>query len=476
MLNTGSALSHRCESTYNRYRCFLIANQGAKNSALEVRKKVIEKQGSLPVKVPEGYFADAYWARYYVNQTKSNIGNDCKLLDASVSGNYYPKRHCGNCAEMAFHSFVFDLPWVSHCPVHKVELRSTCPACKKPWPSLNTLRKQNCKCCGASIKFRNLAQLRLCKPSSTLDIFDSHQNLIDTVIPDLMPEVNIRHEPVFLTRTEKGQDLSTSYDYFRTSTPNVFDWFSIFALDYFDRLPKAISEYLQFTGYGAHSVEAETFRWDNADEITSKRRARKIWHKGISIAAEELRYALQSQMGPGHKLGECKKRFDACFLCTSWYAWSEKVHYEQDTSKHNYFGFKHDLMKHMLQDRPSLKLELANEIASNGGQYSKTNWSPMRPPENIQVRLIYLDAIDLFIRIHIISMAKRISSYRSKRNTAIDLASYIPSSVKNSGISLLPRKICNVDNEWSLVWPKLNLRATLADPIYYWCKHDKGFT
>ena len=35
----------------------------------------------------------------------------------------------------------------------------------------------------------------------------------------------------------------------------------------------------------------------------------------------------------------------------------------------------------------------------------------MRLPENIQVRLIYLDAIELFIRIHIINMTRRIFSY-----------------------------------------------------------------
>ena len=474
MLNTGYSLKHQSESTYSQFRNFLIANQGGKNSALELRKKVIEEQGCLPGKVPDGYFADAYWARYYANRIRNR--NECTPSNVPISGNYYPRRHCSKCAEIAFHSFTFDLPWISHCPVHEIELSSTCPTCKNSWPSLKDLRKQNCKCCGVTIRFGDLAKLRLRKSSSELDIFESHHHLIDTVIPDLMPSINIQHEPVFLTRREKGYDLSRSYDYFRTSTPNVFDWFSIFALEYFDRLPMAISEYLKFTGYGTHSVQEETFRWDNADENTSKRRARKIWHKGISMAAEELHYALQSQMGPGHKLGECENRFDACFHCTSWYAWSEKIQYEQDTSKHNYFGFKHDLMKFMLQSCSTLKLELATELTSIGGQYSKTKWSPLRLPENISVRLIYLDAIDLFTRIHTISIAKRICVRKHKRATAIDLVDYIPGSVKNGTISLIPRKFCNIDTKWSLVWPKLNLRATLADPIYHWCKYETDFT
>jgi len=130
----------------------------------------------------------------------------------------------------------------------------------------------------------------------------------------------------------------------------------------------------------------------------------------------------------------------------------------------------------MLRYVPAASLDLVSEISSNGGQYSKTSWSPIRPPKNIQVRLVYLDAIELFIRIHVISMAKRITSHKQTRHTLIDLDHHIPSSVKNGITSLLPRKICNLDNQWVLVWPKLNLRATLTDPVHHWCRRQSSFT
>ncbi|WP_193909396.1 hypothetical protein [Cellvibrio polysaccharolyticus] len=58
-------------------------------------------------------------------------------------------RNCPNCAKEGYHSAIFEWRWLANCPIHRMPLSDTCPACLKPWPNMIELARRNCKVCGA---------------------------------------------------------------------------------------------------------------------------------------------------------------------------------------------------------------------------------------------------------------------------------------------------------------------------------------
>lgn len=59
-----------------------------------------------------------------------------------------PGRHCVECSRRLWHFWCFDLPWLTHCPLHKIPLLDACSQCHQRWPSLNDLGERDCPLCG----------------------------------------------------------------------------------------------------------------------------------------------------------------------------------------------------------------------------------------------------------------------------------------------------------------------------------------
>ncbi|MEX2576465.1 MAG: hypothetical protein WD382_07450 [Halofilum sp. (in: g-proteobacteria)] len=58
------------------------------------------------------------------------------------------RRQCPACAGALYHTAVFLLPWLTHCPVHHCALTEHCPQCGCRWPDLAEMERRDCPRCG----------------------------------------------------------------------------------------------------------------------------------------------------------------------------------------------------------------------------------------------------------------------------------------------------------------------------------------
>ena len=157
MMNTGLLLRKPGESRYCRYRRFLIANRG-------IHKRYGSMRLSFPIYAKERFQIDTNGLR----------GTDAvaKVEDRIIRFLSLPKLHylpqksayprvvesCVKCSEIGFHSEVFNLEWVTVCPVHKTKLTDTCGTCKQKWPPSSAIWASDCEGCGAKITVMELAR------------------------------------------------------------------------------------------------------------------------------------------------------------------------------------------------------------------------------------------------------------------------------------------------------------------------------
>lgn len=125
MSNLGLIFLKRHLSCYGLYRLFLVVN----------------------FSLPQGYG---------VLLKQINID---EIVDERLSHGYRPKKHCRRCAEIQYHSFVFDLPWIHDCPIHKAPLLRRCNKCNQKWPSVSEIRRRKCSVCGVDVRFKELIKL-----------------------------------------------------------------------------------------------------------------------------------------------------------------------------------------------------------------------------------------------------------------------------------------------------------------------------
>lgn len=101
--NKATLLKRPGESKYNHVRRLLIVNQGLKDFSLDIEG-------------PERHF--------------------------------YIFRQCPECSKELFHSSLFEVPWLKHCPIHHCPLLERCPDCQRPWLGLALKIARKCKTCG----------------------------------------------------------------------------------------------------------------------------------------------------------------------------------------------------------------------------------------------------------------------------------------------------------------------------------------
>lgn len=461
MFNTGSSLRHRCEGSYNQYRRFLISNKGAKFNNKILKQEIGEITGSIQInKFREG-MADAVWAIDYLRRRTKNSSHLETFSYNKIDRNYHPKLNCHKCSVAGLHTPIFDFPWVTHCPVHSVKLMNRCAQCNQTWPTMAELAKRECSACGTNVSFEDLTRHRFRKSESQFDDFDAHKNLIDSILPKYIPRINLVKRSIVIGNYQK--------QYENTLELNRPNWFTMSVLSHLEVVPKKIQRYLSKHQVPLIPVDTELFSINAVGTSKSESEfSNDQVNDTLKLAAKKIKSEIQLQLGTDHYLGNCQNDESACFLCSTWLFWKQIVGLQSNKLPFGSLSFKRNQIQVLNGIIPNLNFELAINLYSPGGIVSEISWSPFQPPKNLQTKLLYLDAIELFIKIYIVITRQRLLAFKGKKMSLIDLQELIPRIVWRSDQALIPKHICKLDDQWVLAWPKLNLRMSMTDLDTFW--------
>ncbi len=148
MLNTGILLKKPGESVYARYRRFAIANHGLHVSYQAIRMALIAQSSC------RGYSGRITSVQLAQEYEKNRICEDSLRVETPIfaaSVTTVIKKNCVRCAEVGYHSDVFDILWVSTCPIHNEPLTYKCTNCNNTWPTAYTLYSHDCNVCGVRL-------------------------------------------------------------------------------------------------------------------------------------------------------------------------------------------------------------------------------------------------------------------------------------------------------------------------------------
>lgn len=133
-INLGLCYAYPYESRYAVLRRCLATNPGLSLSTIErfLRETRPEEHSTLE--------------RLLLLHTQSEPTLAPPL--SGLLGTKTYERQCPRCAEELYHSPIYALPWLSHCPIHHCALSTTCPRCQQPWPAPQSLSTRDCPTCG----------------------------------------------------------------------------------------------------------------------------------------------------------------------------------------------------------------------------------------------------------------------------------------------------------------------------------------
>jgi len=141
-LNLGNRFAQPYESQYAMLRRCLIANPGIPLSIIEANLRNL---------VP-GYSSTMDHLRS-LQLSSGLVQTDNKLYEAY-------RRQCPVRAQHLYHTNIYDLPWISLCPIHHCAFTTICPTCEQPWPDKKALATRDCPNCGR-LSFSQLIEFAL---------------------------------------------------------------------------------------------------------------------------------------------------------------------------------------------------------------------------------------------------------------------------------------------------------------------------
>lgn len=141
-INVGRLFARPRESAYAILRRILSVNPGV--SYLDI-------DGALRAALPNRHSPFDRLFGLADHERHTSLANDNKLYRTSY------KRQCPICASELYHTDIYALEWLTRCPIHNVELTSTCPVCGQSWPRLTDIDKRDCPSCGR-VSFRYLRE------------------------------------------------------------------------------------------------------------------------------------------------------------------------------------------------------------------------------------------------------------------------------------------------------------------------------
>ncbi len=155
--NTGVLLSKAGESGYSRFRRFLISNQSINVKSADLKKALLNQINDFFL-VAQDVNQMAALVYFYQKKASESLGSYNEQKPEFLLNRYKPSKHCQTCAEIGFHSFVFDFPWLKKCPVHGIKLSARCKTCNHSWPATSEINGCKCTSCG---KFVETNQIKL---------------------------------------------------------------------------------------------------------------------------------------------------------------------------------------------------------------------------------------------------------------------------------------------------------------------------
>jgi|GEM_PF-5380971 hypothetical protein len=200
MLNSGLTLRRPFESELGAYRRFLIAN----------RPLGFSRVFALLNQLQSGKESQLELARTAEQRICSNLGISYVQPSAQFSLNRF--RNCEACARSGYHCYLFNASWIKTCPVHHLDLVSSCPNCQHPWPHPYELHRRKCQCCGIDVKFSALAKKRALESPNTWRAM----SVMDSVIQN-----HLGRKDLLALNASTG----TEFDMNRIISPNVDDRF-----------------------------------------------------------------------------------------------------------------------------------------------------------------------------------------------------------------------------------------------------------
>jgi|GEM_PF-3847592 len=155
-LNVGLLLKHPGESSYAKYRRFLISNNNISFSKIksELYEYLTSEQIASPRHNNSLALADyaAQLEYRFIDTNSLEPTNPIKVL----KNGYRPLKCCNTCATLGFHGDLFDLPGLEVCPIHEEKLVEKCKLCGNAWPTAAQLPSRHCSVCGINLKLQDI--------------------------------------------------------------------------------------------------------------------------------------------------------------------------------------------------------------------------------------------------------------------------------------------------------------------------------
>ncbi len=227
-----------------------------------------------------------------------------KLLDKQFYNK--PLRNCWKCSERGYHSFLYNYPWLVHCPVHHERLSTHCPKCSKPWPTFSNIYQRRCSCCGIRKSLEDLIDVN----SFDAEKYEKHIPELINFFDREISTFSENRSYIFSHRTHHNQNFAKCNMY-----PSV--------LAKHHKLSTKDRENLESIGLPFHTCTHRSFKLNKTRSLSSNYASRKNLdlirqsrNRVFELAIDRL--SLQSS----HNLGTCDKNDThhhyECLYCESW--------------------------------------------------------------------------------------------------------------------------------------------------------------
>lgn len=311
MLNTGTLFEKPYESGYGRFCRFLNANLGTDTSNKRIGDEFERVFQKKCVNVPSGEFERAYKSSCLEQNRYLPLVSTFKHNGYSLRSGYRPTLHCPDCARNNYHSYIFELPWVSICPIHYKELESHCPDCGGRWLPGSQLTRHNCKTCGVGLPFEKWVELNSIDEETYRAAFSSHLELRELINSKLFPVFGVH-----------GID---HYGMPKLVYFNHAPGYQTDALRLVGLLPEKLHQYFQ-VAY-PHQKEIESVCLLDNEYYAAGKQHKKLIYSPIKIDFSKLRSktkaAFEALIDHSHQLGDCSFKDEICVFCGAWNAWQQ---------------------------------------------------------------------------------------------------------------------------------------------------------
>jgi len=436
--NTGELLGHPFESMYSRVRRFYTSNRGLKIEWRQICRALADNHAKDQEKIRNINSPYVHWPLVYLAKNSLVTTHDLDNLSFKKLKGYYPKKHCPVCAEIYFHSNVFDMPWVKTCPIHNVELSRYCPKCDMNWPTAAKLRHLNCSTCGTNAASREIFDAAFLSRKSELLKLHGHNRLQKEIIPKTIPSVIIRGHRYYEQINLKSQFLISVLKKLESLPENLVSYFN-------EATPSSGVAQLDFINGQSD--------WD-------------FGRRGIpsSETVREVKTALTDVLIENHKLGACRSENSDCVACKTWYLWCISV------SNTSVFKYEHDLsiwenfFKRTFHfDCPAIVKKPRQIIISND---TSTDSAEKRCLLNNSIckKVFDLRAIDALVYIYNwLLECQQLTSYFQQSDGDRMRQPERCYRYGNKRYPKIPIFLCHLDSNYTLAWPIFSMTQYLQN-------------